>query len=271
MKRIFALIVRMQVTLAMSVASKIISSHKNDFYPKSFMTLSNIDRCKLNSEAIRELSQDIDILIQKEDAKLLPFISLMEEFKTEFIKETTKFASEWYRKTAKEYVTKYPEVTLSMSEEKIAKMKTKINELVEDSEKIVKEELENPDLWWHQKPHLHDSIAQYMQIADKYPEILDKAVRRALGRLGMVLEEFRFHVVASGNTGLYQEFWFENPPNTDKTIPFYPHLLKWTQEMEDIIRKYNAQFTQAITLFNEIQKLKEQKKKQQAVARWDSI
>ena len=50
----------------------------------------------------------------------------MEEFKTEFIKETADFASEWYGKTAKEYVTKYPEVTLNMSEEKLAKMKTKI-------------------------------------------------------------------------------------------------------------------------------------------------
>ncbi len=212
----------------------------------------------------------MDILIQREESKLLPLCIHMDEFKIEFIKETTKFVSEWYRKTAKEYVTKYPEVTLNMSEEKIAKMKTKINELVENSEKIVKDELENPDLWWHQKPHLHDSIEQYTQIADKYPEILDQAIRHALGRLGAVLEEFRFHVTTSGNTGLYLEFWFEHPPNTEQTIPFYPHLLKWPEEMQNTIKRYNAQFTQAIMLYNKIQKLKEQKKKQQATARWES-
>jgi hypothetical protein len=195
----------------------------------------------------------------------------MEEIKTEFTKQTINFTSEWYKKTAKEYVTKYPEVTLSMSEKKIGMMKTKIAILAQDSEKIVNGELDNPELWWHQKPQLHDSIQQYKQIADKYPEILDRAVRHVLGCLGTVLEEFRFHVTASGDTGSYQEFWFEHPLGTNQTIPYYPHLLKWTEGMQDAIKKYNEQFTQAITLYSEIQKLKEQKKKQQAMTRWESI
>jgi hypothetical protein len=216
------------------------------------------------------LSEGIDVLVQKREAKLLPLCSRMEELKTEFIKDTAAFAAEWFGKTAKEYVAKYPEVTLTMSEEKIARMKSKIVELVGDAERIVKEELDNPDLWWHQKPHLHDSIEQYTQIAEKYPEILDRAVRHALGRLGLVLEEFRFHVTASSNVGSYEEFWFERPTDTNKIIPFYPHLLNWTEKMQDTIRKYNTQFTQAITLYNEIQKLKEQKKRHEAITRWES-
>jgi len=40
--------------------------------------------------------------------------------------------------------------------------------------------------------------------------------------------------------------------------------------MQDTIREYNAQFTEAITLYNEIQKLKEEKKRQEALTRWDS-
>jgi hypothetical protein len=217
------------------------------------------------------LSEEIDILIQRGEGKLLTICSLMEELKTKFIKEAACFASEWYRKTAKEYVTKYPEVTLNMSEEKIVRMKNKINELVRDSEKILKEELENSDLWWHLKPHRYDSIEKYTQLADKYPEILDRAVRRALGCLGTLLEEFGFHVNASGTVGSYQEFWFEHPQNNDKIIPFYPHLFNWPVEMQDTIRKYSVQFIEAITLYKEIQKIKEQKKKQQAMARWDAI
>ena len=217
------------------------------------------------------MSDSIDSLIQKKEAELLPLCVQMEEFKIEFISESADFVSEWFKKTAKEYVTKYPEVILNMSEEKIAKMKAKISELVGNSEKIVKDELGNPELWWHQKPHLHDSVDQYTQIADKYPEILDRAVRHALGNLGTILEAFRFHVTVSGSTGSYDEFWFEHQTSTDQTIPFYPHLLKWTETMQEIIRKYNTQFKQAISLFDEIQKLKEQKKKQQAISRWDSI
>jgi hypothetical protein len=39
--------------------------------------------------------------------------------------------------------------------------------------------------------------------------------------------------------------------------------------MQETIRKYNAQFIQASTLFNEIQQLKEQKKRQEAITRWE--
>jgi hypothetical protein len=200
-----------------------------------------------------------------------PLLSSMEELKKEFIKETMVFASEWYKKTAKEYVTKYPEVTLNMSQERIAKMKANVYELVGNTEKIVKGELDNPALWWHQNPNLNMAVEQYTQIADKYPEILDRAVRHVLGRLGAILEEFRFHVNAVGNIGLYQEFWFERTIGSEQIIPFYPHLLKWTEEMQNTIRKYAVQYKQAVTLYNEIQKFKEQQKKQQALTRWEDI
>jgi predicted DNA binding CopG/RHH family protein len=217
------------------------------------------------------MSEKIDILIQKKEAELLPLRSRMEELKTEFTKETVDFAFKWYRKTAKEYITKYPEITLNMSEEKIANMKAKVNALVKNAEKIVQREFDNPALWWHQKPNLHDPIDQYKQVADKYSEVLDHAVRHILGHLGTVLEEFGFHVTTSSNTGAYKEFWFEQPIGGKQTVPCYPHLLSWSEEMQDIIREYDSQFTQAITIYNEIHQLKEEKKRQEALTRWDSI
>jgi hypothetical protein len=150
-------------------------------------------------------------------------------------------------------------------------MKAKVNELVKNAEKIVRDEFDNPALWWHQKPNLHDSIDQYKQVADKYSEVLDHAVRHILGHLGMVLEEYGFHVTTSSNMGAYKEFWFEHPIGGEQTVPCYPHLLGWSEEMQDIIREYDAQFTKAIMLYNEIQQLKEEKKRQEALTRWDSI
>jgi len=41
--------------------------------------------------------------------------------------------------------------------------------------------------------------------------------------------------------------------------------------MQDTIRNYNALYQQAMAIFSDIQTLKEKKKRQQAVARWDSI
>lgn len=217
------------------------------------------------------MSEDIDALIERKEAKLYPFTSSMEELKFDFTQETIKFAREWFKKTTKEYVTKYPEITITMKDEKIAKMKTEANQLIENTEKIVKTELDNRALWWHQRPRLHDSIEQYLQVADKYPEILDHAVRYILGHLGIILEEYRYHVTATGVTGQYQEIWFEHLPGSEQIVSYYPHLLKWTQEMQDTIRKYNALYQQAMTVFSEIEQIKEQKKKQQAMARWDSI
>lgn len=217
------------------------------------------------------MSEDIDALIEKKEAELAPLILRMEESKIEFIKETVVFASDWFRAKVKEYVTKYPQVTLNMREEKIARMKAKVSELIKTNQKTV-DELDNPALWWHQKPNLHDPFDQYTQLDDKYPEILDRAVRHALGRLGIILEEFRYNVTVSGNTGTYQEFWFDHSRGADGApVPFYPHLLTWTREMQQSIRKYNTQFTQAIAIFNDVQKLKDEKKKQQALSRWDSI
>jgi hypothetical protein len=217
------------------------------------------------------MSEDIDALIEKKEAELSSFLLRMEECKIEFIKETVVFASDWYRAKVKEYVAKYPQVTLNMLEEKIARMKTEVSELIKNNQKIV-EDLDDPKLWWHQKPNLHDPFDEYTQLDDKYPIILDRAVRHSLGRLGIILEEFRFNVTVSGTTGSFQEFWFDHSQGEDGApIPYYPHLLTWTREMQQSIRKYNMHFTQAIAIFNDIQKLKDEKKQQQALSRWDSI
>jgi hypothetical protein len=76
----------------------------------------------------------------------------------------------------------------------------------------------------------------------------------------------------SGKTASYREFWFDHPNDDESTSnPYYPHLLKWSEKMQETIRNYNEQYTTALVIFDEIQKLKEQKKRQQAMNRWDLI
>jgi hypothetical protein len=216
------------------------------------------------------MSEEIDSLIENKEAELLPFISRMEELKVEFTEETMAFASEWYRKTAKDYITKSPEVTLGLTEERIANMKAEVNELVKNAEKTVHKEFDNPELWWHLEPRLRESIKRYQQVADKFPEVLDRAVRRTLGHLGVVLEKFGFRVTVSGCSGNYYEFWFERVGKLE-TVPLYPHLLKWTDAMQDTIRQYDSQYVEAAEIYCEIQELKSEKKKLEALTRWDSI
>jgi vacuolar-type H+-ATPase subunit H len=218
------------------------------------------------------MDEDLDMKIKQKEAEFSPFIRRMEELKGKFIEETIHFASEWYRKTAKEYVIKYPEVLLSLKEPQAAQMKTQVSELVKNTEKTVKTEMNNPALWWHQKPRLHESIKLYLQISEQPPEILDRAVRHVLGHLGEILEEYNFNVSASGTTSSYKEFWFDRPLGVGATAtPSYPHLLTWSREMQQIIQEYSVQYVKATPVYAELYVLREEKKKQQATDLWESI
>ncbi len=217
------------------------------------------------------MSNNIDVQIQTKEAELSPLRQRMEESKLEFIKEALIFAADWYRKTVKEYVAKYSQVTLNMSEEKIAQMKAEVNVLIHNTDKAI-DELGRPELWWHERPNLHDPIDLYTQVADKHPAILDRAMRHVLGRLGIILEEFRYHVTVTGSPGAYQEFWFDRAQGVNSApVPYYPHILRWSQSMQDTIQAYNELFLRAMAVFKEIQDLKDLKKRQQAMNRWDSI
>ena len=215
------------------------------------------------------MSEDIDTLIARKESDLSPLLENMEQLRCKFVEKTIRFASEWYKRTAKEYVTKCASVTLGMKEEKIARMKSQVNELVQNAEKTVKSEFENPALWWHLNPSLHDWVDKYLQVADKYPEILDRAVRHVLGRLGFILEEYNFNVYASAKAGSYREFWFDKPLGDGTvSVPSYPHLLKWSDEMQVTIQDYSVKYVKALGLFSELQGLKEEKKRNEALALW---
>ncbi len=197
----------------------------------------------------------------------------MEEFRLQFAEQVTVFAKNWFTDTTKLYVAKYNEITLNMTKGKLARMKAKVNDLVANADRIVGKTLADPAVWWHLAPKKHEYYAQYEQLGDKYPEVVDKAVRRALGELGTVLGEFGFGVTTAGAVkGVYPEFWFESLEDSEMSTvrPFYPHLLAWPTEMQDTIRQYDAFFRRAIAAFNEMEILKEEKKKQQARDLWES-
>jgi len=104
------------------------------------------------------------------------------------------------------------------------------------------------------------------------PKGLDKPVRRALGELGNILEQFRHDVTTGANRASYPEFWFECTEDSRSGVrPYFPHLLEWSEEMQNTIMTYDGPYKKAIVLFEEITMLKEEKKRQEAAALWNSI
>jgi hypothetical protein len=223
------------------------------------------------------MSDELASLIQGKEKILHLLLSNLDSLRQQFVDATAKFAVNWYQATAKEYITKYPEVTLSLTKGKLAKMKTKVNTLSEKASQIVNTALSKPEVWWNQDPQLHDSFSQYEklgndQVGNKFPAKIDNPVRRALGELGSVLEQFGFNVTTNpAMKAAYPEFWFSYPEGeASEAQPYYPHLLVWSEDMQRIMQKYNSLFRQAIVLFNEIQKLKDEIKRQQASNLWDT-
>jgi hypothetical protein len=216
------------------------------------------------------MSQDIDTLIARKEAEFSPYYTRMEQLRVNFTNETIIFVSKTYRIIAKEYVSKNAEHILSMGNEVLQRMKSKISILISNTEKTVNGVLNNPLLWWHHQPNSQSALNQYLQLDEKHPIILDQAVRQILGYLGEILEEFHFRVSVHGNFGSFAEFWYIVSAD-GSVVPYYPHLYKWSIEMQEIIKEYNAQYLEAIAIYKEIEILKDQKKKELALSRWDSF
>jgi hypothetical protein len=218
------------------------------------------------------MSEELDLLIQNKEPELDPLLLYMDELRSLFDDQVITLAAKWFEDTAQFYVLKKSEVTLNMGKERLSEMKTRVKMLVKNSGKIVKDALSNPKFWWHKEQHKDASLFQYEQMEKKFPELLDKPIRQALGHLGVILEEFGYGVtVVSTHSKPCPEYWFIYPEGPDDApIPYFPHLLDWSEEMQRTMSRYNELYKQALRLFIEIHKLKEEKERRKAIELWNS-
>ena len=222
------------------------------------------------------MSVDFDSSIQQKQVELDAVKARLEELRLQFVKDTIIFVAGWYETTSKQYATTNSQITLNLGKERLTEMKKKVNELVKDSGRIVSEILSEPSIWWDLTPHDSGEIlSPYEQYGNRFPDILDKPVRRALGRLGAVLEEFGYGVKTRlAYPGTPEPAWAEYPtgPAYSKPVasPYYPHFVVWSEAMQNTIKQYNELYKQGIRLFHEIASLQDQKKAKQANDLWDS-
>jgi len=221
------------------------------------------------------MTETLENIIKTKEKELLALHKVMEEIKLSFINETIFFAAEWYEQTSKKYVTKYSDITLSLSMDKLADLKKKVKTLEKQANIFVEKALSEKNIWWHENPNPHASISQYdllgnNQVGSKYPEGVDKAVRFALGELGVILEEFGYNIATSISFKPYQEFWFYAEQDQKAHFhPYFPHSLDWSETMQETIVKYSEAFKKAISILGEIQAMKEEVKRRRIIDLWD--
>jgi len=221
------------------------------------------------------MTETLENIIKTKEKELLSLFKVMEEIKLSFISKTILFTAEWYEKASKKYVTKYSDITLSLSIDELEDLKKKVKTLKKEASTFVEKALSAKNIWWHENPDLRASISQYdllgnKQVGSKYPEGVDKAVRFALGELGVILEEFGYNIATSVSFKPYQEFWFYTEQDQKAHFrPYFPHSLDWSDEMQETMVKYSEAFKKAISTLGEIQAIKEEVKRRRIMDLWD--
>lgn len=199
----------------------------------------------------------------------------MEDLRLQFIKKSGEFVARWYEETVKGFVAEDSENTLRIGKEKLSVMKVKVKELSTKAEEVANEVLSHPSLWWHLAPSDQDIISPYEQFAYRFPEIIDKPIRRALGKVGTILEEFGYKVNTKPvYSGIGGTSWYEYPTvssySVTNPVPYYPFRFVWSNEMQSTLKSYNELYKQACRLYSEIKTLQKQKKTKEATDLWDS-
>jgi hypothetical protein len=199
----------------------------------------------------------------------------MEEIRKQFIEASAIFIANWYSLTAKNYAFKDSQNTLSIGRDKLASMKIKLRSLTDDSKKIANEFLDERSLWWHFAPKIeNNNSSPYMQCGHKCPEIIDIPIRKALGKLGVILEEYGYNInTKGGNSEDNVSVWnnknvFPYPTNP---VPYYPDSCDWSKEMKEIMKSYDEIYKKAYSEFSGIKLLNQSKLEKQAADLWESI
>ncbi len=221
------------------------------------------------------MSEKLEDPLATKESELLSLRSEMQEIKLHFINDTSQFAAKWYEATAKQYITKYSDVSLKLPTQRFSDLKAKVRRVVADSKEISERALSQSGIWWHEKPELHTAVTQYdhlgnQQVGDKYSEVIDSAVRVTLGELGIILEEFGFNVRTTVTYGPHhQEYWFQR--SEEKTIsPYFPHTIEWSKPMQETLQEYNQLYKQALLKLQEIQTIKDEIERRKIIDLWDS-
>lgn len=200
----------------------------------------------------------------------------METIRQMFIEASAIFLAHWFNITAKRYVCTDSQNTIRLGRDSLSSMKFELKNLTDNAKRIINEVLSDQSLWWHLDPKGADGNASpYLLCGNKCPEIIDKPIRKALGKLGVILEEYGYDVTTrtGGSTRDNLSVWNNKnvSPYPVNPVPYYPDSVDWSREMKDLMRRYNEIFKQAYDAYSSIKRLQQSKLDKQATELWDSV
>ncbi len=199
----------------------------------------------------------------------------MQAISLQFIKATGAFFAIWYNSTAKQHAIKGSQNTLNLGKDRLIELKAKLKDLTDNAEKCANDFLSANSLWWHLSLNDEDiSASAYSQYGSKVPKIIDQPIRKGLGILGVILEEYGYNIATkAGNYDDEISVWNNKNvgPYSTNPVPFYPDSLDWSLDMKDLMKRYNEIYKQAHESYLTIKRFQQSKLAKQAADLWDSV
>jgi hypothetical protein len=219
--------------------------------------------------------ESIDLSITSEQEKLEKYKTEMETIRQQFIKVTAAFFANWYNVTLRNHIIRGSQNTLIQGKDRLSQLKVKLKHLTDDAEKCANSFLSAPSLWWHLSPKEgDDNVSAYSQYGSKCPKIIDQPIRKGLGKLGVLLEEYGYNVATKGGTYDDEVSVWNNKnvsPYPTNPVPYFPDSLDWSLEMKDLMKRYNEVYKRAYEAYSNIKHLEQSKINKQATDLWDSV
>ena len=166
-----------------------------------------------------------DKKIRKLRSKEEKCLTKMEKQRQEFIKAKKAFVSSWYSKYVENVVKSYPEVTKLIDLYGVKSIKSELQELIKEVQRVVEERLSPKELWSHFYQETQMAVEDFIYSVKK-PRILDDVIRSLL----------------SGAVALLAKHGYEKAAHELDTILGNPlrrdDRLDWSSTMDATIESY---------------------------------
>ncbi|WP_369902017.1 hypothetical protein [Bacillus manliponensis] len=213
------------------------------------------------------MQKDFTLLIADEEKEKEELITQMEDTKVKFKQAVITYAKDWFRKQAKLEITDKPRLAKRLGAEQLRNLKKRIEDLINQSEQLVDEYLDDNSIWWHLSEKKW--IVPYN---DRIPGEIHKAVKLMFGELGVILAEAGFvelnPIIKQYTSGREHNLWVEDDI---RRRPCYPYPLSFTSEIKKIYTEYHELAKRTEVRNGNIKKLQAEKEESHVGDLWDSL
>jgi|GEM_PF-4959280 len=181
----------------------------------------------------------------------------LETEKNKFIEAAGGFCIEWVRGYAKRKALQY---NLQVSEKlgsKLREFKHEVDVFCQIVPELVKKEFSQKNYWHHYKISHTNAInpkefkASYHINGIRGPQILDRGMRMATGKLGIILKKYGYLDPEKDSTDRWEQ---------ESGVFCYPFPLTWSKELSNITEVYAKKLEEFQELnFKLLQTIKEEK------------